>query len=196
MLERASSSAAGEVPGLPGLADALPGAEHACTRAVAHLEGRAARGDLLESLVALLESAGGPDVGNLVRTHLERTGAAVPAPRACDSGRLRVLLAALRLHRVAEDDLRLRLRSAGLVDQGGPDDPDRPSGRPTRAWHTERVLSARRSAVDQVVAALAGVELSASAAGPWVDALVGDLPPDLLGRGPSQGETDSGAGTG
>ncbi|MDP9436758.1 MAG: hypothetical protein M3P93_16845, partial [Actinomycetota bacterium] len=60
---------------LPDAADALPSADHHCRRATAHLEGRPARGSLLEAIVALLEAAGGPDVGNAVRTHLERTGA-------------------------------------------------------------------------------------------------------------------------
>lgn len=94
----------GEVTDAPALADALPPAEHHCSRAVPHLEGRTACGDLLEALVALREAAGGPDVGSVVRTHLERTGVTVPARCATDRGRERVVPAALRLHLAAESD--------------------------------------------------------------------------------------------
>lgn len=173
----------------PALADALPSAEHHCGRAVAHLEGRAARGDLLESLVALLEAAGGPDVGNVVRAHLERTGATVPAPCASDRGRVRVLLAAARLHAAADRDLRDQLGAAGLVDGGPP--PEEPSSRATRARHAHRVLQARRSSVDRVLAALGGGDLLTTREVPWVDALVGELPLGL-----SQGETVRGADAG
>jgi hypothetical protein len=180
-----SSPEIADVPDAPTLADALPGAEHHCTRAVAHLEGRPARGDLLEALVALLEAAGGPDVGNVVRTHLERTGTTAPARCATDRGRVRVLAAAVRLHAAAERDLRDRLRSAGVVDHGGLQDTDGRSGRASRAQYAERVLRGRRSVVDRVVAALLGGPLPATGDGLWVDALVGALPPDL-----SHGETD------
>jgi hypothetical protein len=179
-----SSSVPGEVSGAPALADALPAAEHHCSRAVAHLEGRAARGDLLEALVALLEAAGGPDVGNLVRTHVERTGAAVPARCATDRGRVRVLLAALRLHSAAEGELRDRLRAAGLADLDGHGTSDPLPGRAARARHSETVLRTRRWTVDRVVVALGGADLLATAAGRWDDALARGLPPDL-----SQGET-------
>ena len=167
---------------VPGLADALPAAEHHCRRAVAHVEGRAARGTLLEALVALLEAAGGPDVGNVVRTHLEHTGGTVPARCATDRAEARVLTAALRLHSAADDDLRDRLRAAGLVDRGRAAD-DEPSGRAARARHAERVLDARRSAVERVVRALGG-DLPVTRDGRWADALVDDLAPVL-----SQGET-------
>ncbi len=185
MTEQEASSEFGDVP---SLADALPAAEHHCRRAVAHLEGRTARGDLLEALVALLEAAGGPDVGNVVRTHLERTSATVPTRCATDHGRVRVLLAAARLHDAAERDLHDRLRSAGLVDCGGRRAPDQPSGRATRARHAERVLHERRSAVDRLLAVLAGGDLPPDKKMRWADALVGDLPPDV-----SQGETDGDA---
>lgn len=168
-----------------GLADALPGAEHHCDRAVAHLERRTAWGDLLEAVVALLEAAGGHDVGNAVRTHLERTAATVPARCAPDHARVRVLLAALRLHGAAERDLRDRLRLAGLAADGDQESADPPSPRAARARHAERTLSARRSAVHQVLLALGGGDLPATGAGHWLDALVDDLPPDV-----SQGETD------
>lgn len=175
---------------VPVLADVLPSAEHHCGRAVAHLEGRTARGDLLEALVGLLDAAGGPDVGNAVRAHLERTGATVPARCATDRARVRVLLAAERLHAAAERDLRDRLRSAGLVESGGPA-PDEPSLRTTRARHAERVLLARRSAVDRVLVALAGADLPAAGEPTWADALVDELRCD-----PSQGETGRGAAAG
>lgn len=154
---------------------------------MAHVEGRTARGDLLEALVALLEAAGGPDVGNVVRTHLERTAATVPARCATDRARVRVLTAALCLHSAAERDLRDRLRSAGLVDRGR-EAPDQPSGRAARARHAERVLNGRRSAVDRVVGALGG-DLPGTRDGLWVDALVSDLSSDV-----SQPETDHDAG--
>lgn len=186
----ASSPPGSGTTGPPGLADALPGAEHHCRRAVAHLEGRPARGDLLESLVALLEAAGGPDVGNGVRSHLERTGATAPAQRGTDGSRVRVLTAALRLHRAAEAELRDRLRSAGLDDQVQ-DAPASPSGRDARARYVGRVLTARGADVDQLLRALAGGDLPTATAGTWVDALVGDLPPDA-----SQGETAGGGATG
>jgi hypothetical protein len=182
------ASELGDLPDLPPLADALPAAEHHCCRAVAHLEGRPARGDLLESLVALLEAAGGPDVGNVVRTHLERTGTTAPARCATDRGRVRVLAAAVRLHAAAERDLRDRLRSTGLVDHDGRQAPERLAGRATRAQYAERVLLVRRSVVERVVVALHGSPLPAGGDGPWVDALVGALPPDL-----SHGETDGAA---
>jgi hypothetical protein len=185
--EGASSPAPSDPGEVPGLADALPAAEHHSRRAVAHVEGRTARGDLLEALVALLEAAGGPDVGNLVRTHLERTGGTAPARCATDRARVRVLTAAVRLHSAAERDLRDRLRSAGLVDRDQ-EAPDQSAGRSARAWHAQRVLTARRSAVDRVVVALGGA-LPGSRGSPWVDALVGELPSDL-----SQGETDQEAG--
>ena len=102
-----TSSELGDLPDLPPLADALPAAEHHCRRAVAHLEGRPARGDLLESLVALLEAAGGPDAGDVVRAHLERTGTTAPARCATDRGRVRVLSAAVRLLAAAERRLEL-----------------------------------------------------------------------------------------
>jgi hypothetical protein len=181
--EAASSQASSDTAEVPGLADALPAAEHHCRRAVAHIEGRTARGDLLEALVALLEAAGGPDVGNVVRTHLERTAATVPARCAPDRARVRVLTAALCLHSAAERDLRDRLRLAGLVGRGR-EAPDQQFGRAARARHAERVLNARRSAVDRVVVALGGA-LPGTRDGLWLDALVGDLPSDL-----SQAETD------
>lgn len=174
---------------LPRLADALPPAEHHCARAVAHLEGRPSRGDLLDALVALLEAAGGPDVGNVVRTHLERTGAAVPDRFGADDGRARVLLAATRLHAAAEHDLRERLRRAGLADPAGPSS-QLPSGRATRARHAERVLQGRRSAVERVVAALGAGALPAAGDGSWTDALTADLPPGpFQAAAPSQDET-------
>jgi hypothetical protein len=185
--EAASSQASSDVGEVPALADALPAAEHHCRRAVAHIEGRTAQGDLLEALVALLEAAGGPDVGNVVRTHLECTAATVPAWCATDRARVRVLTAALCLHSAAEGDLRDRLRSAGLGGRGR-ESPDQRSGRAARARHAERVLNGRRSAVDRVVEALGGA-LPGTRDGLWVDALVGDLPSDL-----SQAETDHDAG--
>lgn len=187
---------------VPRPADALPAAEHACARAVAHLQGRPARGSLPEAIVALLEAAGGPGVGNAARTHLERTGAAVPDRRPGDAPRLRVLLAAARLHAAAEQDLDERLRRAGLA---GGAHAGRPAGPAMRAQHAERVLRARRAAVDHVLAALAARDLIgggpaedtvAQDAQTWVSALVGELPAALAREAASQGETGRGPASG
>ena len=168
---------------LPDPADALPAADHHCRLATAHLEGRPARGSLLEALVALLEAAGGPDVGNVVRTHLERSSAAPPTALAGDRGRERVLVAARCLHRAAESELRAALRAAGLdavaagdaATRAADDAAERTARRERaaeRAEFVERVLAERRAAVDAVLDRLAGGALPDGPAH-WPEALTG-----------------------
>lgn len=151
---------------LPVLADALPGAQRACALAVAHLgDDSAPPAAVVPALVRLLEAAGGPDVGNAVRAHLERYPARLPEQLGTDEPRRRVLRAAGGLHRAALDDLARALTSAGLTRQ----DP----ARSERAAYAERVLAARHEAVDAVLVALAQEDAPALSAviGTWAEAL-------------------------
>lgn len=139
---------------LPELADALPGAQRWCRQALERLDA-ADHAGTVQSLVGLLEAAGGLDVGNTVRSHLERVGAFRPALRATDGPRSALLAAALELYLAAEQDLRQALGRAGLTSTGSSDD-DAAVRRDERAAFAQRVLTARRAAVEAVLQALAG----------------------------------------
>ena len=137
---------------LPELGDALPGAERALDRGVqASQETAQADADtrLEPHLVALLEAAGGPDVGNAVRTHLERTRAAGPGEplcRALAGTADAVLDAAYALHCAATSDLRSALAASGLAPDLDPQDRRR-----ARAEHAASSLAARDAAVRAVL---------------------------------------------
>lgn len=137
---------------VPDLGDALPGAEWALDRGV-----QAARSGadaaVQPHLVALLEAAGGPDVGNAVRAHLERSGRSGPGDRG--TGRWSagvagtadaVLDAAYALHCAAQSDLRSALTASGLGS--GLAEGDR---RRARAEHAATALAARDAAVRAVL---------------------------------------------
>ena len=164
--------------GLPELPDALPGSERMCRRAADRLASREPGfTGVVEGIVGVLEAAGGPDVANCVRAHLERMGDRLPASfadhrLADDRPRERILTSALRLYLAAEDDLRVALAGAGLssagqVDAaGGAAAPQR-----ERAAFAERVLTARCEAVQAVLGELAAGELRPGN-GTWTDALL------------------------
>lgn len=139
---------------LPELADALPGAQRWCRQGLERLDA-ADHAGTIQSLVGLLEAAGGLDVGNTVRSHLERVGVFRPALRATDGARRALLAAALELYLAAEQDLRQALGRAGLTSTGSNDD-DAAVRRDERAAFAQRVLTARREAVEAVLQALAG----------------------------------------
>ena len=139
---------------LPELADALPGAQRWCRQGLERLDA-ADHAGTIQSLVGLLEAAGGLDVGNTVRSHLERVGVFRPALRATDGARRALLAAALELYLAAEQDLRQALGRAGLTSTGSNDD-DAAVRRDERAAFAQRVLTARREAVEAVLRALAG----------------------------------------
>ena len=138
---------------LPELADALPGAQRWCRQGLERLDA-ADHAGTIQSLVGLLEAAGGLDVGNTVRSHLERVGVFRPALRATDGSRRALLAAALELYLAAEQDLRQALGRAGLTSTGSND--DAAVRRDERAAFAQRVLTARREAVEAVLQALAG----------------------------------------
>ena len=139
---------------LPELADALPGAQRWCRQGLERLDA-ADHAGTIQSLVGLLEAAGGLDVGNTVRSHLERVGAFRLALHASDGARRALLAAALELYLAAEQDLRQALGRAGLTSTGSNDD-DAAVRRDERAAFAQRVLTARREAVEAVLQALAG----------------------------------------
>ncbi len=140
---------------LPELADALPGAQRWCRQGLERLDA-ADHAGTVQSLVGLLEAAGGLDVGNTVRSHLERVGGFRPALRATDGARRALLAAALELFLAAEQDLRQALGRAGLTSTGSNDDDAAAVRRDERAAFAQRVLTARREAVEAVLRALAG----------------------------------------
>ena len=138
---------------LPDLGDALPGAERALARALA-AAGSDDHAAVQPHLVALLESAGGPDVGNAVRAHLERAGLVRarpdpadphPPPRTAEA----LLDAAYALHCAAQHDLRAALSASGLAVGLGPGDRRR-----ARAEHAATSLAARDVAVTAVLGRL------------------------------------------
>lgn len=141
---------------LPELADALPGAQRWCRQALERLDA-ADHAGTVQSLVGLLEAAGGLDVGNTVRSHLERVGAFRPPLGGTDDARGALLAAARELYLASEQDLRQALGRAGLsaAGSGDPDD-DATVRRDERAAFAQRVLTARTAAVEAVLGALAG----------------------------------------
>jgi len=101
---------------LPELADALPAAQYHCQQAVDRLVlgGPGHELAVVRSIARMLEAAGGPDVGNAVRAHLEQ----VDRPPDLDGNagpRQGVLSSALQLHRTTDDGLRAALSAAGLL---------------------------------------------------------------------------------
>ncbi len=141
---------------LPELADALPGAQRWFRQATERLAA-ADHAGTVQSLIGLLEAAGGLDVGNTVRSHLERVHPAQPTLPA-GVGDARDLLAAAReLYLAAEHDLRQALGRAGLTaTRAGDQDNDAALRRDERAAFAQRVLTARTDAVQAVLRALAG----------------------------------------
>ena len=140
---------------LPELADALPGAQRWCRQALERFDA-ADHAGTVQSLVGLLEAAGGLDVGNTVRSHLERVGASRPPLGLADDARRSLLSAARELYLAAEQDLRQALGRAGLTAAGAGDQDDAAVRRDERAAFAQRVLTARRDAVEAVLRALAG----------------------------------------
>ena len=141
---------------LPELADTLPGAQRWCRQALERFDA-ADHAGTVQSLVGLLEAAGGLDVGNTVRGHLERVGASRPPLGHADDAHRALLAAARELYLAAEQDLRQALGRAGLTAAGaGDQDDDAAVRRDERAAFAQRVLTARRDAVEAVLLALAG----------------------------------------
>ena len=140
---------------LPDLADALPGAQRWFRQATERLAA-ADHAGTVQSLIGLLEAAGGLDVGNTVRSHLERVRPAQPALPAGVSEAADLLAAAGGLDRAAEHDLRQALGRAGLTAAGAGDQDDEAAvRRDERATFAQRVLTARSDAVQAVLRALA-----------------------------------------
>lgn len=154
---------------LPDPADAMFSAELLCRRA-AELPS-ADPTAVQDVLTALLEAAGGADVGNAVRRHVERA----PQPgygidrSSPTEARAQILEAAARLFLAAEEDVRSALAAAGLtpVPQASaaadgdaaavPDTDGNPIGRrAARAAFAERTLTRRRAAVETVLRAMGG----------------------------------------
>jgi len=144
------------VSDLPERAEALPAADYHCRQAVDHLVAGDPGHELavVHGIARLLEAAGGPDVGNAVRAHLEQVGRP-PGLYAHGGPRERVLTSALLLHRATDDGLRGALAAAGLHGS------DLRGGTPT--------AGAERPAV---------AEPSAAAEGPLVAEPIG---PDAVG---------------
>ena len=140
---------------LPELADALPGAQRWLGQALERLDAADHVGTV-QSLVGLLEAAGGLDVGNTVRSHLERVGVFQPALRATVGSRRALLAAALELYVASEHDLRQALDRAGLTAAGSGVQDDAAVRRDERAAFARRVLTSRRHAVETALGALAG----------------------------------------
>lgn len=141
---------------LPELADALPGAQRWFRQALQRLDA-ADHAGTVQSLVGLLEAAGGLDVGNTVRCHLERVGAFRPPLGEADDARCALMAAARELFLASEQDLRQALGRAGLTAAGCADpDDDAVVRRDERAAFAQRVLTARRDAVEAVLRTLAG----------------------------------------
>ena len=150
---------------VPELADAMPGAERALQVAV---QRAAEPGPSVDAVVAalarLLEAAGGPDVGNAVRTYLERQAAA--PEHVHGQSRDGLLDVALRLHVAADQDVRDALARSGLraglappdiappgphaPDPHAPDpqppDPHRPDPQPQDPRHARHAFAARELA--------------------------------------------------
>jgi len=141
---------------LPELADALPAAQYHCRQAVDSLVSGGPGYELavVRSVARMLEAAGGPDVGNAVRAHLEQVDRS-PDLDGNGGPRERVLTSALRLHCTTDDGLRTALSAAGLrggdlvdgysleVESGGGEPLDRSATETRRA---ERVAAESGSA--------------------------------------------------
>jgi len=135
---------------LPELADALPAAQYHCRQAVNSLVSGGPGHELavVRSIPRMLEAAGGPDVGNAVRAHLEQVDRS-PDLDGNGGPRERVLTSALRLHRTTDDGLRTALSAAGLrggdlvdgysleAEPGGPEPLDRSATEARRAYPPE-----------------------------------------------------------